>query len=186
MPDVHRCPIRVYYEDTDAAGIVYYANYLKFAERARTEMMRASGASHSEMIDAPSTHRFAVSRCEVDYLKPARLDDLLNVETRVIEVGAAVIDLDQRVLREGELLADLKIRIACLNRKGRPQRLPAAGSCRTLRLSNFRGARLADGPDRTRNAHRAARHCRACRQRAAARSCRSSACSCRPTPSSRS
>jgi acyl-CoA thioester hydrolase len=61
----------------------------------------------------------------VEYLKPARLDDLLNVETRVIEVGAAVIDLDQRVMREGELLADLKIRIACLNRKGRPQRLPA-------------------------------------------------------------
>jgi acyl-CoA thioester hydrolase len=124
MPDVHRWPIRVYYEDTDAAGIVYYANYLKFAERARTEMMRASGASHSEMIATFDT-AFAVSRCEVEYLKPARLDDLLNVETRVIEVGAAVIDLDQRVMREGELLADLKIRIACLNRKGRPQRLPA-------------------------------------------------------------
>ena len=124
MSDAHRWPIRVYYEDTDAAGIVYYATYPKFAERARTEMMRASGASHSEMIAAFET-AFAVSRCEVEYLKPARLDDLLSVETRVIEVGAAVIDLDQRVLREGELLADLKIRIACLNRKGRPQRLPA-------------------------------------------------------------
>jgi len=124
MSDVHSWPIRVYYEDTDAAGIVYYANYLKFAERARTEMMRASGASHSGMIATFDT-AFAVSRCEVEYLKPARLDDLLNVETRVIEVGAAVIDLDQRVMREGELLADLKIRIACLNRKGRPQRLPA-------------------------------------------------------------
>ena len=123
MSDVHRWPIRVYYEDTDAAGIVYYANYLKFAERARTEMMRSAGSSHSEMIDTFDT-AFAVSRCEVDYLKPARLDDLLSVETRVLEVGAAVVHLDQRVLRGGDLLARLKIRIACLNRKGRPQRLP--------------------------------------------------------------
>jgi acyl-CoA thioester hydrolase len=123
MSDVHRWPIRVYYEDTDAAGIVYYANYLKFAERARTEMMRASGSSHSEMIENFDT-AFAVSRCEVDYLKPARLDDLLSVETRVLDVGAAVVELDQRVQRDDDLLARLKIRIACLNRKGRPQRLP--------------------------------------------------------------
>ena len=123
MSNVHRWPIRVYYEDTDAAGIVYYANYLKFAERARTEMMRASGSSHSQMIETFDT-AFAVSRCEVDYLKPARLDDLLSVETRVLDVGAAVVELDQRVQREGDLLARLKIRIACLNRKGRPQRLP--------------------------------------------------------------
>jgi acyl-CoA thioester hydrolase len=67
---------------------------------------------------------FAVSRCEVDYLRPAVLDDLLTVETRVIEVGAAVIRLDQRVLRGEELLSRLVIRVACLNRKGRPQRLP--------------------------------------------------------------
>ena len=123
MPDVHRWPVRVYYEDTDAAGIVYYANYLKFAERARTELMRHAGSSHSEMIETFDT-AFAVSRCEVDYLKPARLDDLLTVETRVLDVGAAVVELDQRVQRDGDLLARLKIRIACLNRKGRPQRLP--------------------------------------------------------------
>jgi acyl-CoA thioester hydrolase len=67
---------------------------------------------------------FAVSRCEVDYLMPAKLDDLLTVETRVIEVGGAVVWLDQRVRRGGDLLARLNIRIACLNRKGRPQRLP--------------------------------------------------------------
>jgi len=123
MPDVHRWPVRVYYEDTDAAGIVYYANYLKFAERARTELMRHAGSSHSEMMETFDA-AFAVARCEIDYLKPARLDDLLTVETRIIEIGAAVIRLDQRVLKEGELLASLNIRIACLNRKGRPQRLP--------------------------------------------------------------
>jgi acyl-CoA thioester hydrolase len=123
MSEVHRFPIRVYYEDTDAGGMVYYANYLKFAERARTEMLRASGSSHRAMIETFDTV-FAVSRCEVDYLRPALLDDLLTVETRVAEVGAAVVRLDQRVLRGEELLARLAIRVACLNRKGRPQRLP--------------------------------------------------------------
>lgn len=123
MPDVHRWQARVYYEDTDAIGIVYYANYLKFAERARTELMRESGSSHQQMIEAFDA-AFAVSRCEVDYLKPARLDDLLTVETRVLDVGAAVLRLDQRVHRGEELLVRLKIRIACLNRQGRPQRLP--------------------------------------------------------------
>jgi acyl-CoA thioester hydrolase len=123
MPEVHRFAIRVYYEDTDVAGMVYYANYLKFAERARTELLRASGSSHREMMETFDL-AFAVSRCEVDYLRPAVLDDLLTVETRVIEVGAAVIRLDQRVLRGEELLSRLVIRVACLNRKGRPQRLP--------------------------------------------------------------
>lgn len=123
MSDVHRFPIRVYYEDTDAAGMVYYANYLKFAERARTELMRDAGSNHIDMMETFDA-AFAVSRCEVDYLKPARLDDLLTVETRVLEVGGAVVRLDQRVQRGGDLLARLNIRIACLNRKGRPQRLP--------------------------------------------------------------
>src|SRR5215470_14884625 len=122
---IHHLPIRVYYEDTDAAGIVYYANYLKFAERARTELMRQSGTDHRELalrFDAV----FTVSRCEIEYLKPALLDDLLTVETRVQEVGAAVIRLDQRVRRGEDLLARLRLRIACLSRQGRPVRLPDA------------------------------------------------------------
>jgi acyl-CoA thioester hydrolase len=123
MPDVHRFAIRVYYEDTDAIGIVYYANYLKYAERGRTELMRESGSNHRQMVETFDA-AFAVSRCEVDYLKPARLDDQLTVETRVLEIGAAVILLDQRILRDQELLVRLKIRIACLNRNGRPLRLP--------------------------------------------------------------
>jgi acyl-CoA thioester hydrolase len=125
MAAVHRFPIRVYYEDTDAAGIVYYANYLKFAERARTEMMRDSGSDHQALardFDAV----FAVSRCEIEYLKPALLDDLLTVETRVLDVGAAVIRLDQQVRRGEDLLARLRLRIACLSRQGRPVRLPDA------------------------------------------------------------
>jgi len=136
MPDVHRFPIRVYYEDTDAAGIVYYANYLKFAERARTEMMRQSGTDHRELalrFDAV----FTVSRCEIEYLRPALLDDLLTVETRVVDVGAAVIRLDQRVSRGEELLARLRLRIACVSRQGRPQRLPepVRAALRSFRMS---------------------------------------------------
>lgn len=136
MPEVHRFQIRVYYEDTDVAGMVYYANYLKYAERARTEMLRAAGSSHGEMAERYDTV-FAVSRCEVDYLRPALLDDLLTVETRVVDVGAALIRLDQRVLRGEELLTRIMIRIACLNRKGRPLRLadPVRESLAAYRIS---------------------------------------------------
>ncbi len=123
MPEVHRFSIRVYYEDTDAGGIVYHANYLKFAERARTEMMRESGSDHRGLMGAFDVV-FTVSRCDAEFLRPALLDDLLSVETRVLEVGGAVIHLDQQIRRAGELLARLRLRIACVNRQGRPQRLP--------------------------------------------------------------
>lgn len=136
MTEVHRFPIRVYYEDTDAAGIVYYANYLKFAERARTEMMRQSGGNHRSLAEDFGA-AFAVSRCEVDYLRPALLDDLLTVETRVLDVGAAIIRLDQQVRRGEDLLARLRLRIACVSRQGRPVRLPDAmrAALTTLRIS---------------------------------------------------
>lgn len=122
---VHCWPIRVYYEDTDAGGIVYYANYLKFAERARTEMMRELGTSHSEMIETEELS-FAVSRCEVDYLKSARLDDLLEVRTRIVEVGGATLDALQVIRRNQDDVARLKVRLACVNRDGRARRIPAS------------------------------------------------------------
>ena len=136
MPEVHCFPIRVYYEDTDAGGIVYYANYLKFAERARTEMMRESGASHRELMETFDA-AFAVSRCEIEYLRPAVLDDLLSVETRVLEVGAAVVHLEQQIRRAEDLLARLRLRVACLNRQGRPQKLPEPVRAA---LANFRNS----------------------------------------------
>jgi acyl-CoA thioester hydrolase len=117
--------MRVYYEDTDSSGIVYYANYLKFAERARTEMLRDLGTSHTELM-ARAGLAFTVRRCEVDYLRPARLDDALDVVTRVVGVGGAVLELEQTVIHAGEELARLRIKLACLNRSGRPARLPAA------------------------------------------------------------
>lgn len=119
----HRQAIRVYFDDTDAAGIVYYANYLKFAERARTDMLRDLGISHAEMMNRDGLV-LVVRRCEIDYLKPARLDDMLTVETEVGKLGAASVDLTQRVLRGGEKLAELKVQVVCVAKDGRPARIP--------------------------------------------------------------
>jgi acyl-CoA thioester hydrolase len=120
---IHKFPVRVYYEDTDAGGVVYYANYLRFAERARTEFMREAGADHAGMLRDTGLS-FFVRRCEADYLKPARLDDLLQVETEIVHVGGASLEAVQTVTRGGEALARLKVKLACLNQAGRPARLP--------------------------------------------------------------
>jgi len=121
--------MRVYYEDTDAIGIVYYANYLKFAERARTEMIRALGFEHRRAM-AETGLTFAVRSCTVDYLLPARLDDEIVVRTRIDAVGGASLNMAQRVVRPdqggGETgLVELSIRLACLDRSQRPARMPA-------------------------------------------------------------
>jgi acyl-CoA thioester hydrolase len=119
----HEFFIRVYYEDTDAAGIVYYANYLKFAERARTELLRMVGFSQ-EKLRAEGGPVFAVKRCEVEFVAPARLDDELVVESRLLTLGGASLEVDQRVRRAGSDLARLVVRVACVGPHGRPQRLP--------------------------------------------------------------
>jgi acyl-CoA thioester hydrolase len=124
-PTTHRWPVRVYLEDTDALGIVYYVNYLRFAERARTEFLRALGTDHSAMI-ARDGLNFAVTRCEIDYLAPARLDDRLEVETSLLGIGGATLELLQRVRRGGEEITRVTVRLACTNRAGRPRRIPAA------------------------------------------------------------
>lgn len=120
---VHRFPVRVYYEDTDAAGIVYYANYLKFAERARSEWLREFAESASLKA---SGLVFVVRRCEIDYLLPARLDELLEVVTRVTAFAGATLDLEQTARRDGVDLVVMTVTLACLNAAGRPARLPAA------------------------------------------------------------
>jgi acyl-CoA thioester hydrolase len=122
---VHRFFLRVYYEDTDAAGIVYYANYLKFVERARTEMMRLYGVEHEKSRQSEGT-AFIVRRAALEFLAPARLDDELTVETRITEIGGASILLAQDVKRGDALLVGATILIACIGRNGRPVRLPPA------------------------------------------------------------
>ena len=120
----HSMPLRVYYEDTDAAGIVYYANYLKFVERGRTEMMRALGFAHSG-IAAETGTLFTVRRLTADYRQPARLDDLLTVKTRIVEIGGATLLLDQSVCRDGAVLVAVEVLVACIGHDGRPRRIPA-------------------------------------------------------------
>lgn len=120
---VHIMPMRIFYEDTDAAGIVYYVNYLKFTERARTELLRLLGVSHSQLWSEDGL-TFAVKRCVLDYLSPARLDDEVEIHTRVLSVGGASLNAEQIVRREGYDLVRTQIRIACVDDEGRPRRLP--------------------------------------------------------------
>lgn len=119
----HSFQIRVYYEDTDAAGIVYYANYLNFAERARTEMLRDHDADHG-MLREKLGLTFVVKRCTIDYHRPARLDDLLDIWTETRKIGAASLELDQRVYLDGHLLVAIDVRLALLDEAMKPARLP--------------------------------------------------------------
>jgi acyl-CoA thioester hydrolase len=124
LADAHVLPVRVYYEDTDAAGIVYHSNYLKFAERARTEMLRGLGFDHQGLA-AEHGLVFAVARCAVDFLTPARLDDLLDVRTRTTRVGGVRIELEQLVCRGDTLVARLEVTLALLGHATmRPTRMP--------------------------------------------------------------
>jgi len=120
----HRFSCRVYYEDTDLAGIVYYANYLKFIERARSEWVREIGVDQVA-LKADQGIVFAVRRVEADYLRPAHFDDVLEVETTVKDLSAARITLTQDVKRNGETLFASVVTLVCLGADGRPARLPA-------------------------------------------------------------
>ena len=122
--DTHSFPVRVYYEDTDVGGIVYNANYLKFAERARTEMLRLVGINQSEMADRYGMV-FAVRACAVEFLRPARLDDVIEVRSRLVKLAAATISAVQAFWRGTEELARLELSVACVRRDGRPARIPA-------------------------------------------------------------
>jgi len=120
----HSFPCRVYYEDTDLAGMVYYANYLKYIERARSALVRAIGIDQTR-LKADQALVFAVSRVEADYILPARFDDDLTVHTAVQSVTAARIGLVQTVLRNDIILFNSKVTLVCLHENGRPARIPA-------------------------------------------------------------
>jgi acyl-CoA thioester hydrolase len=121
-----RFPVRVYYEDTDAAGVVYYANYLKFMERARTEWLSAKGFGLA-VLERDHGIAFAVRRVEIDYLRPARLDDRLEVTFTVVEGGRARLVADQEIRRGHEVLTRARVTVACIDRRDwRPARIPAA------------------------------------------------------------
>lgn len=118
-------PVRVYYEDTDAGGVVYYANYLKFFERARTEWLRAIGIDQSLLAERTGAI-FVVRGLDVSYRRPARLDDMLVIHARIERLGKASIDFIQTCEREGELMASGRVQVGCVDRTGlRPTAMPA-------------------------------------------------------------
>lgn len=121
-----RYPVRVFYEDTDAGGIVYHANYLRFAERARTETLRRLGIDQWRLRSEHDV-MFIVRRCTIDFRAPAHLDDALEVRTRMTGWRGAAIEAEQTVHRQGEEgpLVALDLTIACVNGKGRPVRVPS-------------------------------------------------------------
>lgn len=123
---VFEFPVRVYYEDTDAGGIVYYANYLRFFERARTEWLRALGATHAK-LEAEDGLLFVVRDFTIEYLKPARLDDELIIDVRVTEARRASLTLEQsaRIAGSDEILVKARARVATLRRGAtRPAPMP--------------------------------------------------------------
>ncbi len=120
----HRIDVRVYYEDTDAGGVMYYANFLKFAERGRTELLRAAGFENS-VLGAEDGVVFVVRRVVADYLKPARLDDLVCVRTAVTGLGRTSVEMLQSVFRGPEAVCRMVVTLVCVGRESmRPVRLP--------------------------------------------------------------
>jgi acyl-CoA thioester hydrolase len=119
----HHFALAVYFEDTDTAGVVYYANYLKFMERARSDMIRAVGIDQSAMLRGDGSAYF-VTHVDIRYRRPARLGDDLQVISKVEQVRASSVHIHQRVMRGPELLADASVTAAFLDREGRPRRQP--------------------------------------------------------------
>ena len=119
----HRLKMRVYYEDTDAGGIVYYANYLKFSERARTEMLRAIGYEHKDKGKKYGVS-FVVRTCNVEFFKPGMLGDWLEVETEILMVGGASIRMRQNIKKRSQNLVLMEIKLACISSNGGVMRIP--------------------------------------------------------------
>ena len=122
---LHLFPVRVYYEDTDLTGIVYHANYLRWCERARSDLLRLLGIDQRAAVEAGEGH-YAVAELHIRYLAPARLDDALAIATEATELGAASVRLRQRALRGGNLLAEAAVRVGFISPDGRPRRQPMA------------------------------------------------------------
>lgn len=119
----HRFTIRVYYEDTDAGGVIYHANYLRFFERARTDMLLLAGADHIEAW-ARGEGGYVVTEIALKYLKPGRLGDVLTIASRVGEVRSSACVIQQRVIRDGQVMADGRVALAFVGPDGRPRRQP--------------------------------------------------------------
>lgn len=126
--NIHHFPLRVYYEDTDVGGVVYYANYLKYMERARSEMLKVLGIDQKAMLDynEPDDVRFVVRQAQIDFSDGAKFDDSLIVKSEIITLGGASLEIKQSITRDDALLVSGMIKIAAIGEDGKPKKLPKA------------------------------------------------------------
>lgn len=125
----HVLPVRVYFEDTDAGGVVYHASYVRFCERGRTDFLRLLGTDARRLIDGSTSREpaaFVVRRMSFDFYRPARMDDLLEVETHVKELGGASVTLIQTVMRDGKRIVEAEVTVVLVSMSGKPLRLSDA------------------------------------------------------------
>ena len=120
----HVLPVRVYYEDTDFTGVVYHANYLRYFERGRSDFLRMAGVSHTDLLAHDQPTAFVVTRMEVDFRKPARIDDALLVRTTYDEARGPRLAISQRIVRGEEVIAQAAVFAACISMDGRPRKPP--------------------------------------------------------------
>lgn len=116
----HKISFRVYYEDTDSGGVVYYANYLKFAERARTEMLREAGINQSE-----KNILFVVKKVKMNLIKPAKLDDMITVESSIKKLSGASMGIEQIISRDEIIISEISVLIVCVNKNFKPTKIPS-------------------------------------------------------------
>lgn len=121
---VHILPIRIYYEDTDLSGVVYHANYLRFMERGRSEFFRCAGITHLAMLDAKEPTAWTLRKVSLEYLRPARVDDLVEVRTRATELTGARMSADQKIYRGEQLLVHGAVEACIITLSGKPRRIP--------------------------------------------------------------
>ena len=121
---VHLLPVRVYYEDTDFTGLVYHGNYVRYFERGRSDFLRMAGVSHSDLLVGDSPSAFVVTRIEIDFRLPARIDDALLVNTTYDSARGARLFITQKITRDGALIAQAVVEAACISLDGRPRKPP--------------------------------------------------------------
>ena len=122
---VHVLPVRIYYEDTDTSGIVYHANYLRYCERGRSDFLRMAGVRHLVMMEGEYKLVWTLRRIALEYMRPARVDDLLHVRTRYTEMAGARLVGEQEIYKGADLLCTARIEAAVITMDGRPRRIPA-------------------------------------------------------------
>jgi len=118
----HRLPVRVYYEDTDFTGLVYHANYVRYFERGRSDALRLMGLGHTDLLDGDAPMAFVVSKMDLDFLKPARIDDALIVRTHYDAIRGPRMVISQTVTRGDDVLCRAGVEVVCIHMDGRPRR----------------------------------------------------------------